>query len=262
MSVPYYQIDTFTDRMFAGNPAGVCFLAEWLQDELMQSIAAENHLAETAFVIQRQSSFELRWFTPAMEVDLCGHATLAPAHVIFRHLGYRGEVIRFETKSGELTVTRKGELLELDFPSRPAVECVDPGLLEQALGIAPRYVGKSRDYLAVFDSERIVREITPDMDILMELDSLGVIVTAPGGDCDFVSRFFAPRAGVPEDPVTGSAHSTLIPYWANRLGKSQLYARQISARGGQLYCEDRDQRVGIAGRAETYSVGFLQIPTD
>jgi len=262
MSVPFYQIDTFTDRMFAGNPAGVCFLAEWLQDELMQSIAAENHLAETAFVIQRQSSFELRWFTPAMEVDLCGHATLAPAHVIFRHLGYRGEVIRFETKSGELTVTRKGELLELDFPSRPAVECVDPGLLEQALGIAPRYVGKSRDYLAVFDSERIVREITPDMDILMELDSLGVIVTAPGGDCDFVSRFFAPRAGVPEDPVTGSAHSTLIPYWANRLGKSQLYARQISARGGQLYCEDRDQRVGIAGRAVTYSVGFLQIPTD
>lgn len=262
MSVPYYQIDAFTDRMFAGNPAGVCFLTQWLQDELMQSIAAENHLAETAFVIQRQSSFELRWFTPAMEVDLCGHATLAPAHVIFRHLGYQGEVIRFETKSGELTVTRKGELLELDFPSRPAVECVDPGLLEQALGIAPRYVGKSRDYLAVFDSERIVREITPDMDILMKLDSLGVIVTAPGGDCDFVSRFFAPRAGVPEDPVTGSAHSTLIPYWAKRLGKSQLYARQISSRGGQLYCEDRGQRVGIAGRAVTYSVGFLQIPTD
>jgi predicted PhzF superfamily epimerase YddE/YHI9 len=139
---------------------------------------------------------------------------------------------------------------------------VDPGLLEQALGIAPSYVGKSRDYLAVFDSERIVREITPDMDILMELDSLGVIVTAPGVECDFVSRFFAPRAGVPEDPVTGSAHSTLIPYWAKRLGKSKLYARQISARGGELYCEDRDQRVRIAGRAVTYSVGYLQIPTD
>lgn len=259
MSIPYYQVDTFTDRHFAGNPAGVCFLAQWLDDSLLQSIAAENNLAETAFVIQRDTSFELRWFTPTREVDLCGHATLAPAHVIFRHLGYRLPVIRFQTRAGELTVTKNQELLELDFPSRPAQECQPLALLEQALGIAPSYTAKARDYMAVFDSERIVREITPDMAALMQLDSLGVIVTAPGNDCDFVSRFFAPQAGVPEDPVTGSAHCTLIPYWSKRLGKSKLHARQVSLRGGELLCEDRDQRVGIAGRAITYSSGYLQV---
>jgi PhzF family phenazine biosynthesis protein len=259
MSIPYYQVDTFTNRLFAGNPAGVCFLAQWLEDSLLQRIASENNLAETAFVVQRQSSFDLRWFTPAMEVDLCGHATLAPAHVIFHHLGYQGSLIRFQTKAGELTVTRKADLLELDFPTRPPTECPLPTILEQALGIVPSFVGKSRDYLVLFDSEMLVREIQPDLTALMQLDSLGLIVTAPGSDCDFVSRFFAPRAGVPEDPVTGSAHSTLIPFWAQRLGKTRLYAKQISPRGGELFCEDRGQRVGIAGRAVTYSMGYLQV---
>lgn len=164
MSIPYYQVDTFTDKLFTGNPAGVCLLAQWLDDATMQSIASENNLAETAFVVQRESNFDLRWFTPQMEVDLCGHATLAPAHVIFKHLGYREPTIRFQTKSGELTVTKKNELLELDFPSRPAVECITPALLEQGLGIAPIYTAIARDYLAVLASERIVREIRPDMD--------------------------------------------------------------------------------------------------
>ena len=259
MSIPYYQVDTFTSEIFSGNPAGVCFLAQWLDDAVLQSIAAENYLPETAFVVQRESSFGLRWFTPTMEMDLCGHATLAPAHVIFRHLGYRDRVIRFETRAGELTVTRDQELLELDFPSRPATPCPTPMLLEQGLGIAPSFTAKARDYLAVFDSESIVRELRPDMNALMQLDSIGVIATAPGKDCDFVSRFFAPRAGVPEDPVTGSAHSTLIPYWAGRLSKSQLHARQISKRGGELFCEQRQDRVGIAGRAITYSTGNLHV---
>lgn len=259
MSIPYYQVDTFTNRLFAGNPAGVCLLAQWLDDALLQKIAAENNLAETAFVVQRHPGFDLRWFTPTMEVDLCGHATLAPAHVIFTHLGFQGSEIRFNTKAGELTVSRKADLLELDFPSRPPAVCSLPPTLEQALGIAPSFIGKSRDYLVLFDSERIVRELQPDMVALMQLDSLGLIVTAPGTDCDFVSRFFAPKAGIPEDPVTGSAHSTLIPFWAHRLGKTHLHAKQISARGGELLCEDRGQRVGIAGRAVTYSMGYLLI---
>jgi PhzF family phenazine biosynthesis protein len=259
MSIPYYQVDTFTNRLFAGNPAGVCLLAQWLPDRVLQSIAAENNLAETAFVVQRETSFDLRWFTPSLEMDLCGHATLAPAHVIFRHLGYQNPVVRFQTLSGELTVTQHEDLLTLDFPARPALECPTPVQLEQGLGIAPSYTAKSRDYLAVFDSERIVRELRPDMMALMQLDSLGVIVTAPGSDCDFVSRFFAPRAGVPEDPVTGSAHCTLIPYWAQRLGRTSLRALQISERGGELFCEHRNDRVGIAGRAVTYSSGYLHV---
>jgi predicted PhzF superfamily epimerase YddE/YHI9 len=180
MSIPYYQVDTFTNHLFAGNPAGVCLLAEWLDDALLQKIAAENNLAETAFVVQRHTSFDLRWFTPTMEIDLCGHATLAPAHVILTHLGFQGSEIRFNTKAGELIVSRKADLLELDFPSRPPALCSLPPILEQALGIAPSFVGKSRDYLALFDSERIVRELKLDMSALMQLDSLGLIVTGRG----------------------------------------------------------------------------------
>jgi PhzF family phenazine biosynthesis protein len=259
MSIPYYQVDAFTSTLFAGNPAGVCLLAAWLPDDVLQSIAAENNLAETAFVVQRGSGFDLRWFTPALEMDLCGHATLAPAHVIFRHLGYRDTVVRFQTRSGELTVTRTDDLLTLDFPARPAVACATPAALVKGLGLSPTTTAKSRDYLAVFDSERAVRELRPDMAALMQLDSLGIIATAPGDDCDFVSRFFAPKAGVPEDPVTGSAHCTLIPYWAQRLGRPRLRALQVSQRGGELFCEHRGQRVSIAGRAVTYSSGFLYV---
>jgi PhzF family phenazine biosynthesis protein len=259
MSIPYYQIDTFTCRPFSGNPAGVCLLADWLPDTTLQSIAAENNLAETAFVVQRDSFFDLRWFTPTLEMDLCGHATLAPAHVIFRHLGYRGAVVRFQTRSGELTVSLHEGLLTLDLPARPAAPCEIPQELNEALGANATAVAKARDYLAVFDSEQAIRSLQPDMAALMHLDCLGIIVTAPGDDCDFVSRFFAPRAGIPEDPVTGSAHCTLTPYWAQRLGRPRLRARQISLRGGELVCEHRGERVGVGGHAVTYSSGFLHV---
>ena len=260
MSIPYYQVDAFTDRLFAGNPAGVGVLTDWLPDATLQAIAAENNLAETAFIVQREGHFDLRWFTPTLEMDLCGHATLASAHVIFQHLGDRDSAVRFQTRSGRLTVTRERELLTLDFPSRPAVPCPTPADLIAGLGATPMGTAKARDYLAIFDSEQTVRNLKPDMAALMRLDCLGIIATAPGRQCDFVSRFFAPRAGVPEDPVTGSAHCTLIPYWAERLGRMKLHARQVSARGGELFCELRGDRVDMAGRAVTYSTGFLHIP--
>lgn len=257
MSIAYYHIDTFTSRLFAGNPAGVCLLADWLPDAVLQSMAAENHLAMTAFVVQRDSCFDLRWFTVSHEMELCGNATLASAHVIFRHLGDRGDAVRFQTRSGVLTVTHDGELWTLDLPARPAAVCPVPADLLQGLGCTPAENAKARDYLAVLDTEEAVRELRPDMDALMRLDYLGIIVTAPGRHCDFVSRFFAPRAGFPEDPVTGSAHCTLIPYWAKRLGRSQLRALQLSQRGGEVFCEHRGERVGVGGRAVTYSTGSL-----
>jgi PhzF family phenazine biosynthesis protein len=259
MSIPYYQVDAFTSSLFSGNPAGVCLMADWLPDAVLQSIAAENNLAETAFVVQRDSYFDLRWFTPTVEMDLCGHATLASAHVIVRHLGYRDSVVRFHTRSGVLTVTRNDDLLTLDFPARPAAVCPAPADLLEGLGCPPTATAKARDYLAVFDTEQAIRDLRPEMAALERLDCLGVIVTAPGERCDFVSRFFAPGAGVPEDPVTGSAHCTLIPYWAQRLGRSQLRALQVSQRGGELLCEHRGERVGIAGQAVTYSSGFLHV---
>lgn len=259
MSIPYYQVDAFTGSLFSGNPAGVCLLADWLPDPVLQSIAAENNLAETAFAVHRGSDFDLRWFTPVLEVDLCGHATLASAHVIFRHLGHRDSVVKFQTRSGLLTVTRQNDLLTLDFPARPAAPCPAPADLIKGLGCAPMYTAKSRDYLVVLETEQAIRDLRPDMAALRQLDCLGTIVTAPGEHCDFVSRFFAPRAGVPEDPVTGSAHCTLIPYWAQRLGRSQLRAMQLSRRGGELFCENHGQRVGIGGRAVTYSSGFLHV---
>jgi predicted PhzF superfamily epimerase YddE/YHI9 len=227
----------------------------------MQAIAAENNQAETAFVVPGpEQPFGLRWFTPTLEMDLCGHATLAAAHVLSRHRGLSGDEVRFTTLSGELAVSRSGELLALDFPSRPAAPCDLPSGLVDALGKAPVSVAKSRDYLAVFESEEDVHGLRPDFAAMKKLDSLGVIVTAPGRDCDFVSRFFAPGAGVDEDPVTGSAHCTLIPYWAERLGKEQLEARQISARGGELSCALLGERVSIAGRAITYSSGVIHLP--
>ncbi|MCW5557220.1 MAG: PhzF family phenazine biosynthesis protein [Verrucomicrobiae bacterium] len=258
--LPYFQVDAFTDRLFAGNPAGVCVLPEWLPDALLQAIAAENGLSETAFLVAGDPALRLRWFTPTVEVDLCGHATLAAAHVLFRHLDHAGPSLSFHTRSGPLTVTRSGERLSLDFPARPGVPCPAPADLVAGLGRAPLSVAKARDYLAVFESERVIRELNPNMEALSRLDCLGVIVTTPGETCDFVSRFFAPGAGVPEDPVTGSAHCTLIPWWAERLGRSRLHARQVSRRGGELFCEHRGKRVGIAGHAVTYSAGFLQIP--
>lgn len=260
MSVPYYQVDTFTDRLFSGNPAGVCPLADWLPDALLQSIAAENNLSETAFVVRRDTIFELRWFTPAFEIDLCGHATLATAHVLFNHLGLPAGTVSFQTRSGVLTVSHHDGVLTLDFPARPATICEAPSELVEGLGARPIMTAKARDYLAVFETEDDIRRLQPDMSLLSRLDCLGIIATAPGKDCDFVSRFFAPRAGVPEDPVCGSAHCTLIPYWSHQLGRTQLHAIQLSPRGGELFCEHRGERVRIGGRAITYSTGFLHVP--
>ena len=260
MRIPIYQVDAFTSRLFAGNPAAVCPLEDWLTDEQMQSIAAENNLAETAFLIPDGAGYQIRWFTPAVEVDLCGHATLASAHVILNCLGGNGPEIRFQSKSGELIVRLDGDRLALDFPARPPQHCdVNPRLIE-ALGTVPLEILAARDYLVVYSSEDQVRTLQPNMELLSEIDRFAVIVTAPGKDVDFVSRFFAPAKGVPEDPVTGSAHCTLIPYWARRLGKASLRARQISPRGGELWCELAQDRVHIGGHAVLYLEGSIHLP--
>ncbi len=257
--IPYFVIHAFTDEIFGGNPAGVCPLLEWLDDSLMQRIAAENDLSETAFFVPEEDHYELRWFTPKIEVDLCGHATLASAYVLFDELDYQGEVIAFRTKSGDLHVTRVGSSLLMDFPARPAAEIEPPPHLENAFRVPFSEVRKSRDLLVVFESEETVRNLEPEYSELSQLDCTGVIVTAPGNDVDFVSRFFAPRAGILEDPVTGSAHCTLAPYWADRLGKTELAAIQVSERGGELVCRVAGDRVHIAGRAALYTRGFLNI---
>ncbi len=251
MRVKQYQIDAFATRAFEGNPAAVCPLEAWLEDGLLQAIAEENNLSETAFFVPSAKGYRLRWFTPVKEVDLCGHATLATAHVIFEVLGYSKPVITFETRSGDLFVARKGKHLEMDFPSSPPTPCDPPEALSKGLGRRPVEVWAAEDYLAVFDSEAAVRAIAPDQALLGQLDLRGVIITAPGTDVDFVSRFFAPKFGIAEDPVTGSAHCQLAPYWADRLGKNVLSARQVSKRGGDMGCEVRSDRVLISGRAVT-----------
>ena len=255
----YFEVNSFTDEIFHGNPAGVCPLNEWLDDALMQRIAAENKLSETAFFAPGDGAYDLRWFTPVSEVDLCGHATLATAFVLFEHLGFEGDAIRFNTKSGPLTVWREGGALVMDFPSRPGAPIDLPEHLAAGLGLVPSEVYRSRDIMAVFESEHEVRGLRPDFAELEQLDCTGVIATAQGMDVDFVSRFFAPREGVPEDPVTGSAHCTLAPYWAARLDKSFLAARQVSPRGGEVACRLVDDRVHIAGRAVLYLRGYLDV---
>lgn len=260
MRVPYFQIDAFTSRVFGGNPAGVCLLENWLPDGVLKQIAAENNLSETAFVTPRGSDFDLRWFTPTREVDLCGHATLASAFVLFEERKIAASEIRFHTQVGVLGAMRDGDSVVLDFPAWKAEPAGVPAALADGLGWIPREVHKTRDYLAVFADADEVAGLKPDMAQIAKLDCLGLIVSAPGRDCDFVSRFFAPGAGIPEDPVTGSAHCTLIPYWSQRLGKKKLHARQLSARGGELVCEDRGDRVGIGGRCALYSRAELTIP--
>ncbi len=259
-SIRQYQVDAFTSRPFAGNPAAVCPLASWLDDKLLQAIAEENNLSETAFFVPSAKGFRLRWFTPVTEVDLCGHATLAAAHVLFEILAYPDPAITFETNSGDLHVRRHGKLLEMDFPAQPPLACPAPDALIRGLGVRPAEVLVAEDYLAVFDSEDIIRAVTPDHTLLSLLDRRGVIVTAPGRDVDFVSRFFAPRVGVPEDPVTGSAHCALTPYWAARLGKDSLLARQVSKRGGDLLCAMKGKRVLLSGAAVTVMVATLTLP--
>lgn len=259
MRLTMYQVDAFASEVFKGNPAAVCPLAEWLPDQMMQSIAMENNLAETAFFVPSGDGYHLRWFTPGTEVDLCGHATLATAYIIFRFLRPDASRVEFDTRSGRLAVDRDGESLTLDFPARPP-ERVEPcaGLLD-ALGGTAMDVQASRDYMVAYGSAAEVRALKPNMNGLMDLDRFAVIVTAPGEDgCDFVSRFFAPAAGVPEDPVTGSAHCTLIPYWAARLGKTELLARQVSPRGGELRCVLAGNRVRMSGKGVLYLTGEIE----
>jgi PhzF family phenazine biosynthesis protein len=262
LKIPMYQVDAFSGEVFKGNPAAICPLDAWLPDSQMQLIAAENNLAETAFFVRNGNGYKLRWFTPATEVDLCGHATLASAFIILNDLTPAEHSVSFETKSGTLTVTRDGALYSMDFPSRPPepVE-VYPGLVP-ALGGKPESVLAARDYFVVYGTEEELRALKPDMPGLMNIDRFAVIATAPGGasgtqPADFVSRFFAPAKGVPEDPVTGSAHCTLIPYWSKRLGKKTLHAYQVSPRGGELWCEDRGERVIISGKAARFFEGAI-----
>lgn len=261
MSLPFYWVDAFTDKVFAGNPAGVVPLERWLPADVMQRIAFENGLSETAFFVRTgPGEYHLRWFTPAIEVELCGHATLASAHVLWAELGETAERVTFATRSGALHVARDGGRLELDFPSQPAAPAAVPGALVAGLGCTPEFTGRAGTrWLCVLGHADAVRTLAPDHARLAQVTPGRVIITAPGADCDFVSRFFAPDAGVPEDPVTGSAHCTLTPYWAGRLGKPRLHARQVSARGGELWCELRGDRVGIAGRAVTYLRGTLSL---
>lgn len=262
---PLYQVDAFTSERFRGNPAAVVPLEAWLSDETLQAIAAENNLAETAFYVPLTPTsqgltpdFHLRWFTPKVEVALCGHATLASAFVLFRLLGREGGEVTFHSQSGPLWVKDDGRMLTLDFPVRDPERISPPSFLGQALGLAPLEVWMNGDVLALLGSEAEVRALEPRMEPLLKLPR-GLIVTAPGDEVDFVSRFFAPAAGIPEDPVTGSAHCLLTPFWESRLGKSELRARQVSSRGGELWCRRDGDRVHIAGEAVLYLSGTIHL---
>jgi PhzF family phenazine biosynthesis protein len=259
MKIPIYQVDAFTSEIFSGNPAAVCFLQSWIDDELLQSIAAENNLSETAFLVRNNEGFDLRWFTPTVEVDLCGHATLASAFVLFACHEWRGENIHFRTRrSGQLIVAKHADLLEMDFPARPAHAITSPAGLNEAIHAKPKEVlGSAEDLLVLLESEKAVRETQPDFSALAELECRGLIITARGDQSDFVSRFFAPRFGIPEDPVTGSAHCVLIPYWASALHKDELHALQVSKRGGELFCVNAHERVRISGQAALYMEGVI-----
>ena len=259
-----YQVDAFADALFTGNPAAVCPVPEWPAPELMQRIAAENNLSETAFIVGRHGNYRVRWFTPTVEVDLCGHATLAAACVVFNYLEPTLTRVSFESRSGPLCVERDQDCLTMDFPVALVEPCSAPGLLLDGLGLTPTAVYCGADYMAVVEHERQVRDLRPDFRCLGELDRRGVIVTAPGSDCDFVSRFFAPQSGIDEDPVTGSAHCALAPYWAERLGRRHLVGRQLSERGGEVRCElvnsaDQGQRVRLSGNCAVYMVADLFI---
>ena len=255
-----YIVDAFATKLFEGNPAAVCPMDFWLPDALMQQIAFENNLAETAFVVNEAEGYRIRWFTPLVEVDLCGHATLAAAHVLLNHEQFAGDQIEFNSRSGPLSVTRRDDLLSLDFPA-DNVEGITPSeTLLSCFPLRPKELYKgSTDYMFVFDAEEEIVNMSPQLDAVNSLDARGVIITAKGREVDFISRFFAPRCGINEDPVTGSAHTTLTPYWATQLGKNSLTARQLSARGGELSCELLNNRVIISGRAITYLKGFIQL---
>lgn len=259
MKIPIFYVDAFTDKLFGGNPAAVCPLDKWLDDALMQNIAFENNLSETAFFVPKGDAFEIRWFTPKIEIDLAGHPTLAAGHVIFNLFGYSKPEIKFLSKSGELSVTKRNDLINLNFPSRKPSPVATPEILVQGLGQKPLATYKARDYLALFKTEKEIASLRPDFRLLSKLDCLGIIVTAPGLKADFVSRFFAPAAGIDEDPVTGSSHSTLIPFWAERLRKKELHTFQLSQRKGELFCRFLGDRVEISGKAVIYMRGEIEI---
>lgn len=259
MTYNIYQIDSFTDKVFGGNPACVVPLEEWLDDDVLLKIAKENAVAETAFFVHKGDKIHLRWFTPDIEMDLCGHATLATAHCLKTILNSADDLFVFETLSGDVTVLVENDLYKMNFPSRMPIKTILPKNIEKSLSIQPKEILKSRDYLLVYDSEEQIINIKIDRILFdqINLDPGGIVLTAPGDDCDFVSRFFTPQATIFEDPVTGSAHCSLIPYWAKKLDKDELYAMQVSERLGKLYCEDKGERVIVSGRAKTYSIGNL-----
>lgn len=261
MQIPIFQIDAFTNRVFCGNPAAVCILEQWLPDDTMQNIATENSVAETAFVKPFNDGYKIRWFTPEIEMDLCGHATLASAHVIVRHMNPTLSSVKFYSKSGILNVNVEGDLLIMDFPSRKPFPSDIPQLILDAIKAEPIEVLKSRDYVIVFESEEIIQNMKPDQAMLnqINLDPGGISVTAKGKEVDFVSRFFTPQAHIFEDPVTGSAHCSLIPYWSERLNKKSMQALQLSSRVGELMCQDLGERVSISGRSVTYLEGKITL---
>lgn len=258
--ITYYQVDAFAERPFSGNPAAVCLLDGWLPEPMLAAIAAEFNLSETAFVVRETRNWSIRWFTPACEVELCGHATLAAAHVLMRERGEAGERVEFLAGVGPLAVgLGPAGTLELDFPADPPRSVAPPIGLAEGLNVPPAEVLLAADLVCVYAEESSVAALAPDPLRLLSLPGRGLIATAPGRSCDFVSRFFAPKVGVPEDPVTGSAHAQLVPYWAARLGRRRLGARQLSRRGGVLWLEDRGERVGIAGHAVTVATGRLRL---
>lgn len=260
MKLPIYHADAFASGLFKGNPAAVVPLQQWLSDELMQQIAMENNLSETAFLVPEGDHFHIRWFTPKAEVRLCGHATLATAHVLFNELNFQGDLLEFESLSGILTVKKVGEKLQLDFPADFAQEVEPINTFTEAFGAKPLQTFKGRtDYMLLFDSEETIKNLQPNIQLLLSTKARGVIATAKGNEVDIVSRFFAPAVGVNEDPVTGSAHTTLIPFWAKLLNKTEMTALQLSARGGQLWCTLSGDRVFIAGKSATYLRGEIEI---
>lgn len=261
--IKLYQVDAFTSTLFSGNPAAVCVLDSWLDDKLMQNIGSENNLAETAFLVPRGKDYEIRWFTPSIEVDLCGHATLASAFVLFDVLGYSGSAIKFYSlRSGLLTVTKKDDLLMMDFPTDDLELLSEEqnAKIEACIGLKPieTYKGKT-DLITVIEKESDLKNLQPDLHEVSKLKGRGLVVTAKGDDVDFVSRFFAPQTGIPEDPVTGSSHTSLLPLWSKKLGKTSLVARQLSKRGGQLFCEFKGDRCLIGGNAKLYLTGEIYL---
>ncbi|MCG6191836.1 PhzF family phenazine biosynthesis protein [Leptospira sp. FAT2] len=260
MKLRILQIDAFAQKVFQGNPAAVCPLQEWISDERMQKIAMENNLSETVFFVREGESYRIRWFTPLREVDLCGHATLATAFYLFDEGGFTGDRIRFQSLSGELNVFKKENVLYLDFPSRKPALVEAPEIVLNSFSIRPKEVWKARDYMLVYENETQLREVQCDIQGLRNMDALGVILTCPGsGEFDFLSRFFSASIGLAEDPVTGSSHCTLIPFWSERLGKKSLQAYQASSRGGKLFCENLGERVRIGGTCVSYLEGWIEI---